>query len=144
MTQDNPDTISMEEPTSDWQATQVEDVFLPSVRVQLAWRDVEEAVANGAVVPSEARSLWATWALPGAPTRVVSVSTPEPAYENGGTDSGFASDSIFENTRQGGDSLFREMPALKSGSARGGVLAGLVWMLGGLVAGAGLTWVLTG
>ena len=75
MSQDNPDTIIIEE-TARWESTQVEDVFLPSVRVQLAWADVEDAVASGAVVPAEAHSLWATWAMPGAPTRVANLARP--------------------------------------------------------------------
>jgi len=75
MSQDNPDTITIQE-SSRWESTQVEDVFLPSVRVQLAWIDIEEAVANGAVVPAEAHSLWATWAMPGAATRVSNLAVP--------------------------------------------------------------------
>lgn len=142
MSRDNPDTISMEESQSDWQATLVEDVFLPSVRVQLAWRDVEDAVANGAVIPAEAHSLWATWAMPGAPTRVVSVSVSAPEQvEEPGDDSGFANDSLFGNTRQGGEHLFREMPPLNQRSP-GGALWGLAGLVGGLVLGAGLTWLL--
>jgi hypothetical protein len=57
-----------------------QDVFGPSVRVQLAWRDLEAAVAAGVIVPSVARSLWDTWAASGAPTRVgpTGVSAPPP------------------------------------------------------------------
>ncbi|HEX5737810.1 MAG TPA: hypothetical protein VFY22_04820 [Hydrogenophaga sp.] len=68
MNPDNPETLSMEE--SDWDHTQVEDVFIPSVRVQLAWNDVEAAVERGAIVPSAAHALWAAWAAPGASTRL--------------------------------------------------------------------------
>lgn len=143
MTRDNPDTISMGDETSHWEATQVEDVFLPTVRVQLSWRDVEDAVANGAIVPAEAHSLWATWAMPGAPTRVVSA----PAYPPSGMpmqmpidlhDSGFAS------TRQRGDSLFREMPAVPAHGQGGRALAGGLGAALGLLAGVGLTWLLLG
>lgn len=70
MSQDNPDTIPTEEDTH-WEATQVDDVFLPAVRVQLGWADVESAVARGAIVPAQAHALWASWAMPGSPTRVV-------------------------------------------------------------------------
>lgn len=68
MKSDNPDTISMEE--SHWDETQVEDVFLPSVKVQLSWSDVEDAVERGAIVPAAAHALWAAWAAPGAATRM--------------------------------------------------------------------------
>ena len=49
MQNDNPDTIAIEE--TQWIHTEVDDVFLPSVRVQLGWNDVEAAVESGAVVP---------------------------------------------------------------------------------------------
>jgi len=68
MNPDNPETLSMED--SHWDETQLEDVFIPSVRVQLGWSDVEAAVARGAIVPAAAHALWATWAAPGAPTRL--------------------------------------------------------------------------
>jgi hypothetical protein len=55
-----------------WQETLAEDVFLPSVRVQLNWRDVEAAVAQGAIVPQQAHALWANWAMPGSETRLSS------------------------------------------------------------------------
>ena len=69
MNQDNPDTVMMDE-QSHWEATQMEDVFLPSVRVQLGWSDVENAVDQGAIVPAQAHALWASWALPGSATRL--------------------------------------------------------------------------
>ena len=53
-----------------WQETVAEDVFLPSVRVQLNWADVEAAVAQGAIVPQQAHALWANWAMPGSSTRL--------------------------------------------------------------------------
>lgn len=68
MTKDNPDTFVMED-QSEWEATQVDDVFLPSVKVLLGWSDIEAAVTRGAIVPSEAHDLWAYWAAPGSPLR---------------------------------------------------------------------------
>lgn len=72
---DNPDTMPTDEPTR-WEITQTEDVFLPSVRVQLGWRDVEAAVEAGAIQPTEAHALWASWASPGSPLRVVVATVP--------------------------------------------------------------------
>lgn len=69
MSSDNLDTVAMEDNTQ-WAATQADDVFLPSVRVQLGWADVEAAVESGAIVPTQAHALWATWATPGGITRV--------------------------------------------------------------------------
>lgn len=63
MKHDNPDTIAMDE--THWAATHVDDVFLPSVRVQLGWSEVE-----GAVVPQHAHALWAGWAAPTSGLRV--------------------------------------------------------------------------
>lgn len=60
MNNDSPDTIAMEE--TQWAATHVDDVFLPSVRVQLGWRELEAAVEQGAIVPQHAHALWAGWA----------------------------------------------------------------------------------
>jgi hypothetical protein len=68
MSPDNPETLSMED--SHWDETRLEDVFIPSVRVQLGWSDVEAAVECGAIVPAAAHALWATWAAPGASTRL--------------------------------------------------------------------------
>ena len=69
MNNDNPDTMPSEEPPR-WEITQAEDVFLPSVRVQIGWSDVEVAVENGLIPPAEAHTLWAAWAAPGSPLRV--------------------------------------------------------------------------
>lgn len=74
---DNPDTMPTEEPTR-WEITQTEDVFLPSVRVQLGWRDVQAAVEAGAIQPSEAHALWASWASRGSPLRVVAATSTPP------------------------------------------------------------------
>lgn len=68
MQQDDPETIAMEE--TQWAATQVDDVFLPTVRVQLGWREVEAAVERGAIVPQQAYALWAGWASPVSGLRV--------------------------------------------------------------------------
>lgn len=76
MNTDNPDTMPGEEPTR-WEITQTEDVFLPSVRVQIGWHDVEAAVEQGAILPAAAHSLWASWATPGSPLRM-SVATAVP------------------------------------------------------------------
>ena len=69
MHNEHPETIPSEEPTQ-WELTQAEDVFLPSVRVRLGWADIEAAVERGAIVQSEAHALWASWASPGSEQRV--------------------------------------------------------------------------
>jgi len=69
MNKDNPDTLPGEDPPR-WEITQAEDVFLPSVRVQITWSDVQAAVEQGAILPAAAHSLWASWATPGSPLRV--------------------------------------------------------------------------
>ncbi|WP_291010513.1 hypothetical protein [Hydrogenophaga sp.] len=66
---DGPPTIQVDDEPAQWESTHVDDVFLPAVRVSLAWRDVEAAVEQGAVVPAQAHALWAAWAAPGSPTR---------------------------------------------------------------------------
>lgn len=80
MNTDNPDTMPGEEPTR-WEITQTEDVFLPSVRVQIGWHDVEAAVEAGAIQPSEAHALWASWATPGSPLRVSAATAVPTAAE---------------------------------------------------------------
>lgn len=75
MQDDNPDTIAMEE--SHWVHTEVDDVFQPSVRVQLAWKDVEAAVECGAVLPQKAHTLWAEWASPASGLRVGAAGAPK-------------------------------------------------------------------
>jgi hypothetical protein len=74
---DNPDTFVMED-QSEWEATQVDDVFLPSVQVLLRWSDVEGAVARGAIVPTEAHGLWASWAAPGSALRRMAQQVDQP------------------------------------------------------------------
>jgi hypothetical protein len=69
MKKDAPDTFPEAEQTR-WMETVADDVFLPSVRVQLTWRDVEAAVDQGAIVPQQAHALWASWAMPGSSTRL--------------------------------------------------------------------------
>lgn len=78
MNKDGADTMVMDE--TQWQATHVDDVFLPSVRVQLTWKDVEAAVERGAVVPQQAHALWAGWASPTSGLRV-GVGGVAPAFE---------------------------------------------------------------
>ncbi|MCU0925168.1 MAG: hypothetical protein MUF44_03735 [Hydrogenophaga sp.] len=78
MNKDSADTMVMDE--TQWQATHVDDVFLPSVRVQLTWKDVEAAVERGAVVPQQAHALWAGWASPTSGLRV-GAGGVAPAYE---------------------------------------------------------------
>jgi hypothetical protein len=73
---DGPDTISLEEEAAPWASTELDDVFNPAVRVMLGWRDLETAVEQGAVVPSQAHALWAGWASQGSPQR---VTQPAPA-----------------------------------------------------------------
>jgi hypothetical protein len=68
MSKDNPDTFPMEESTG-WESTQMDDVFQPSVRVLLSWRDLEAAAERGAVVSGQVHGLWAAWAAPGSPLR---------------------------------------------------------------------------
>lgn len=79
--QDNPDTVIVDEQTH-WEATQMEDVFLPSVRVQVSWADLEKAVSAGAVVPTQAHALWAAWAAPGSSTRVGASMMSRPNFDS--------------------------------------------------------------
>jgi hypothetical protein len=72
MNNDSPDTIAIED--TQWIHTEVDDVFLPAVRVQLGWKDVEAAVESGAVVPRQAHALWAAWASPTSGLRVGAAS----------------------------------------------------------------------
>ncbi len=65
----HPVTLPGEEKTR-WAETVAEDVFLPSVRIQLAWSDFETALEQGAIVPRQAHALWASWAMPGSPNRM--------------------------------------------------------------------------
>lgn len=130
MSQDNPDTVLIVEETSRWATTQVEDVFLPGVRVQLGWADVEDAVANGAVVPAEAHSLWATWAMPGAPTRVANLTTPTAFPGEQAPDSRPAPAAQARRHEGEGAPGDASAPA-----ARQGDRPGVVWLLGGLVVG---------
>jgi hypothetical protein len=80
MNKDNPDTMPLDGITR-WSDTHQDDVFSPTVRVTLSWRDVEEAVEQGAVMPSMAHTLWAYWATPGSPTRVVAAVREQVPFE---------------------------------------------------------------
>ncbi|MDO9437551.1 DUF4401 domain-containing protein [Hydrogenophaga sp.] len=75
MNKDNPDTMPANEPPR-WEITHTEDVFLPAVRVQIGWQDVEAAVSQGAILQTEAHALWASWAAPGSPLRVAAGGVP--------------------------------------------------------------------
>ena len=79
MNKDSPDTIAMDE--TQWAATHVDDVFLPSVRVQLGWREVDAAVTQGAIVPQHAHALWAAWASSTSGLRVGATGMA-PAFES--------------------------------------------------------------
>lgn len=122
---DNPDTFVMDD-QSEWQATQVDDVFLPSVQVQIGWRDVEAAVERGAIVPTEAHGLWASWAAPGSPLRR-GVGSVERAYQP--TQSELHVDDDDE-----------PMPFQRQGS--GGGIKPVVMLLLGVVVGAALMFAL--
>jgi hypothetical protein len=69
MNQDFENTVMLWEHTRDHGSRGV-DTFEPDVKVLLSWKDVEAAVAVGAVVPTEAYALWAYWAAPGSPARL--------------------------------------------------------------------------
>lgn len=122
--QDNPDTFVMDE-QSEWQSTQVDDVFLPSVQVLIRWSDVEAAVESGAVVPAEAHGLWAAWAAPGSPLRRISV----------------AVDQSYPPT-QVQDTLADDLPDDLPPAHQGGGIRQVVMLLVGAVAGAALMFVL--
>lgn len=125
MQNDSPDTIAIED--TQWLNTQVDDVFLPSVRVQLGWRDLEAAVERGAVAPQMAHALWAGWAAPASGLRVGSD----------GLAPAFAATEFHER----GDDL--PMPANRGALQHRGKLLGL-GLLAGVVLGAGGTWLALG
>ncbi|WP_127805414.1 hypothetical protein [Hydrogenophaga sp. NH-16] len=122
--QDNPDTFVMDE-QSEWQSTQVDDVFLPSVQVLIRWSDVEAAVESGAVVPAEAHGLWAAWAAPGSPLRRVGV----------------AVDQSYPPT-QVEDTVADDRPDELPPAHQGGGMKQVVMLLVGALAGAALMFVL--
>lgn len=122
--QDNPDTFVMDE-QSEWESTQVDDVFLPSVQVLIRWSDVEAAVESGAVVPSEAHGLWAAWAAPGSPLR------------RGGA----AVDQSYLPT-QVEDTVADDLPDELPPAHQGGGMKQVVMLLVGALAGAALMFVL--
>ena len=71
---DAPDTVPTDDPTL-WMNTRLDNVFAHNVKVQLTWPDIEAAVVRGAILPNEAHALWAEWADPGSPRRVLGKST---------------------------------------------------------------------
>ena len=124
MNKDNPDTFVMED-QSEWAATQMDDVFLPSVQVQLSWGDVEAAVARGAIVPTQAHSLWAAWAAPGSPLRR-GVGVAERAYQPTQADEPWVAESLDDLQAQGGGQLKLALLLLLAAA----VGAGLMYLLG--------------
>lgn len=122
--QDNPDTFVMDE-QSEWESTQMDDVFLPSVQVLIRWSDLEAAVERGAVVPSEAHGLWAAWAAPGSPLRRI----------------GAAVDQSYRPT-QVEDTVADELPDELPPPPQGGGMKQVMLLLIGAVAGAALMFVL--
>ena len=121
---DNPDTFVMDEQT-DWEATQVDDVFLPSVQVMIGWREVEAAVERGAIVPSEAHGLWASWAAPGSPLRRLAQVADQP----------------FQTTQQQ-DTDMDDLPPFSPREQGGGAMKQVVMLLIGAVVGAALMFAL--
>lgn len=121
---DNPDTFVMDEQT-DWEATQVDDVFLPSVQVLIGWREVEAAVERGAIVPSEAHGLWASWAAPGSPLRR----------------QGQVVDQSFQTTLQQ-DTEMDDLPPFSTAPQGGGAMKQVVMLLIGVAVGAALMFAL--
>ena len=119
MNKDNPDTFVMED-QSEWEATQVDDVFLPSVQVQLGWKDVEAAVARGAVVPAQAHALWASWAAPGSPLRR-GTGTLERAYESTQTEAPWA-DDMPKLESSGGGAMMQAVLLLAAAAVGAGVM----------------------
>jgi hypothetical protein len=119
MNKDNPDTFVMED-QSEWEATQVDDVFLPSVQVQLGWKDVEAAVARGAVVPAQAHALWASWAAPGSPLRR-GAGTLERAYESTQTEAPWA-DDMPKLEPSGGGAMMQAVLLLAAAAVGAGVM----------------------
>jgi hypothetical protein len=82
MSKDFANTVLMWEHTRD-QGAQFEEIFDPDVKVLLSWPDVEAAVEAGAVVPSEAYSLWANWAAPSSPARLAAQAALAPHADPG-------------------------------------------------------------
>lgn len=136
MNNDNPDTMPTEEPTR-WEITQTEDVFLPSVRVQIGWADVEAAVESGAIQPTEAHSLWASWASPGSPLRVVAPT--------GGTPVPPPVPSAVELAREAGAASYQSMPASHPALDRGPVFSftNTLYYFGGMLAIGAMTLFMT-
>jgi hypothetical protein len=124
---DNPDTFVMEDQT-EWEATQVDDVFLPSVRVMIGWREVEAAVESGAIVPSEAHGLWAGWAAPGSPLRRGAM----------------VSEQAFQATQaqELDDSQHDDLPMAASDRPAGGAMRQVMMLLLGAAVGAALMFAL--
>lgn len=123
MNKDNPDTFVMEE-QSEWEATQVDDVFLPSVQVQLGWSDVEAAVARGAIVPTQAHALWAAWAAPGSPLRR-GTGAVERAFQPTQNEAPWVADSLDDLEPRGGGQLKLVVALLLAAAVGAGLMYGL-------------------
>jgi hypothetical protein len=121
MDKDGPATIQVDDDPSRWQATQVDDVFLPAVRVCLGWHDVEKAVELGAVVPAHAHALWAGWAAPGSPLRQ-SAATQQKPIDFQPTVSDFPA---VEDRRDAAPSMAARLGGPLAGAAVGAVLTWL-------------------
>jgi len=85
-----PDTVAA------WQETQTaqspaDNLFHPSVRVQLSWSDIEDAVARGAVVPEQAHALWAFWASSDSPQRLAATAGSHRSESESGRTSAWSS-----------------------------------------------------
>ena len=119
MDKDGPATIQVDDDPSRWQATQVDDVFLPAVRVCLGWHDVEKAVELGAVVPAHAHALWAGWAAPGSPLRQ-SAATQQKPIDFQPTVSDFPA---VEDRRDAAPSMAARLGGPLAGAPVGAVLA---------------------
>ena len=124
MNKDNPDTFVMEE-QSEWEATQVDDVFLPSVQVQLSWSDVEAAVARGAIVPTQAHALWAAWAAPGSPLRR-GAGVAERAFQPTQDEAPWMAEKLDDLEPSGGGQLKLALVVVLAAA----VGAGLMYLLG--------------
>jgi len=120
MNKDNPDTVMMDE-QAHWEATQMEDVFLPSVRVQLSWTDVENAVNQGAIVPAQAHALWASWALPGSATRLGAGDTRSQGADADGNPWNSTETGGLSQAAEGGSVVVRVL-ALLAAAAVGAAL----------------------
>lgn len=64
MTKDNPETMSLAEPTV-WQETAMQGGSTPPRTVMIGRADLESAVHGGVLTTSQAKALWLRWTDPG-------------------------------------------------------------------------------